>query len=54
MAAKKTDIDAITADTFKQAIIELGVSLCSDVKEGRAKQPIETLKEISNLFNAVK
>lgn len=41
-------------EIFKSAIIDLGTRLCLDVQEGRAKQPIETLKEISNLYNAVK
>lgn len=46
---EKTDISV-----FKSAIIDLGTKLCLDVQEGRAKEPVATLEQIANLYNAIK
>jgi len=41
-------------ETFKQAIVELGIKLADDVANGRDRTPIQTLESICNLYNAVK
>lgn len=58
MAARKTttevETNAITPEVLKESMVALGVQLCCDVRDGRAKQPIETLGRIVDIYAVIK
>lgn len=58
MATKKTEatmgITTNTADDFKQSMIDVGIKLCDEIKQGTAKSNTDNLNAIIGLYNAIK
>lgn len=55
-AAKKTanESNEPNIDNFKAAIINLGIKLCKEIEEGKAREPQNTLVNIASLYNSIK
>lgn len=56
MATKRVEItnDVKGADDFKQSMIDVGIKLCDEIKQGTAKNNTDNLNAIIGLYNAIK
>ena len=58
MATKKSEatmgITTNAADDFKQSMIDVGIKLCDEIKQGTAKNNTDNLNAIIGLYNAIK
>jgi len=57
MAGKKENAaaqDVQTQEDFKNSIINLGINLCTEVKEGKARDNYRNMEMVIGLYNAIK
>jgi len=46
--------DTPTQEDFKNSIINLGIALCKEVEDGKARDNYRNMEMVVNLYNAIK